>query len=193
MRVMAVLLQDLAGQVQVVGGALAAGVVHDDGLPVAGRFAQGHVAVDHRVEHELLEVRLHFLHHLVGQAQAAVVHGEQHALDHQFGVQALLDDLDGVEQLAQPSNAKYSHCTGTITLSAATRAVHRNQAQGGRAVDDDEVVVLAQRVQHFLHLVLALGHVDHLDLSTHQVDGAGKEVEVRVVRVLHHAQRRACR
>ena len=33
--------------------------------------------------------------HLVGQAKAAIVHREQHALDHQFRVQALLDDLDG--------------------------------------------------------------------------------------------------
>ena len=86
---------------------------------MARTLAQFHVALDDSLEYQFLEVALHLVVNLVGESEAAVVHRQQETFYFELRIQLALDDLDGVEQLADSSSAKYSHCTGMITLSAA--------------------------------------------------------------------------
>ena len=82
-----VLLQDLPGQVEVVDGPGAAGIVHDDGLAVAWCLAQLGVAVDDGIEDHLLEMGLDLLHDLLGEPQPLVVHGEEDPFNVEVRVQ----------------------------------------------------------------------------------------------------------
>ena len=75
-------------------------VVENNGQAVTWTFAQFHIALYHRFEHQFLEMSLYLIVDLVGQAQAAVVHREQETLNFQLRIQLALDDFDGVEQLA---------------------------------------------------------------------------------------------
>ena len=69
---------------------------------VARRFGQADVARDHRFEHQLAEARAHVVGDLVGQAVAAVEHRQHDADDAEIGIEALLDLLDRLQQLAKP-------------------------------------------------------------------------------------------
>jgi hypothetical protein len=91
----------LVGEVEVVVGTGACGVVHDNGLAIARGLGQFSVAIDKGVENQTFEVGTHILYHLAGQAEAGIVHGDEQALDGQFGIQTGLDDADSVEEFAQ--------------------------------------------------------------------------------------------
>ena len=72
-----------------------------------------------------------------------------------------------------PRMDRYSHCTGTITLSAAVNAlmVSRPSRAG---VDAHEVVVLEHRPERLLERALSPDLRAHGDLGARQVDrGAG--------------------
>ena len=62
---------------------------------------QPDVPGDHRGVHLAGEVALDLLRHLEGQVCPPVVHGEDHALQLQGGVQALLGQADGVQQVGK--------------------------------------------------------------------------------------------
>ena len=94
------LFHNLLSQCQVVLTTSRLGIVKNNGQAVTWTFAQFHVALYHRFEHQLLEMSLYLIVDLVGQAQAAVVHREQETLNFQLRIQLALDDFDGVEQLA---------------------------------------------------------------------------------------------
>ena len=75
-------------------------VVKDDGKTVTRTLAQFDVTLDDGLEHQLLEMTFHLVVDLVGQTQTTVVHRQQESLDLQLRIQFALDDLDGVQELA---------------------------------------------------------------------------------------------
>jgi hypothetical protein len=93
-----------------------------DALAVAGRFRQAHVARHHGAEDLVAEV----LHSSAETALARLLRTSNmvrsDALDLELRIQPALDRLHGVQQRGRPSSAKYSHCIGTSTLSAAVSA-----------------------------------------------------------------------
>ena len=125
-----------------------------------------------------VEVLLHLGVDLVGQTQTAVVHRQQEALDHERGIEAVLHQADGVEQFADALQREVFALHGDDDAVGRRESVHRDDAQRGAAVDDDEVVVAANFGEHLGHHPFALLHVEQLDLGTHQIDVAGQDVEV---------------
>src|ERR1700722_8268959 len=101
-----ILLQDLFGQVQVIDGALAERITQDHRLTYAGSLADLRIPVDDRIEHDLVEMFSYLADHLVAKAEPAVIHGHQDTFDGQFGIEAALYDLNGIEQLAQSFQGK---------------------------------------------------------------------------------------
>ena len=67
---------------------------------MTGSFAQLHVALNNRLEHQRLKMSSHLLVNLVCQTQTAVVHRQEEALYLQFRIQLRFDNLDCVQQLA---------------------------------------------------------------------------------------------
>src|SRR5579875_691059 len=79
--------RDLLGQLEIRLGPGAVGIEVDHRLAEARGLADAHVARDHRVEHQLGEVRPYLGLDLLGQARATVVHGEEHPGDREPGVE----------------------------------------------------------------------------------------------------------
>ena len=124
-----ILFQYLAGQVQVVDGSDAGGIVHDDRLAEAWGLAQSGVAVDDGVEDHVLEVHLHFFHNLLRQAQTGVEHGEQYAFDVQIGIEAGLDYFYGIQQLAETFKGEVLALHRDDDRISGSERVHGNQTK----------------------------------------------------------------
>ena len=125
----------------------------------------------------------HLVLDLVRQTQARVVHRQQEALDGQLRVQLRLDNLDGIQQLGDTLQREVLTLHGDDDRVRRRQRIHRDETQRGRAVDEDEVVVLLQRLQQMRHDLLALRQVQHLYLCTYQVYVAGDEVQPRDIRL----------
>ncbi len=106
-------------------------VVDQRRQPMARRLRQADVARDDRFEHQLAEAFAHVLGDLVGQPVAPVEHRQRDADDAEIGVEPLLHLLDRLQQLAEPSSAKNSHCSGTSSVSAALSALSVNSPSDG--------------------------------------------------------------
>ena len=96
-----VALDELPRKVQIIDGTFAAGVMHNDGLSKAWRFAQPRVSLDYGIENHVLEVCFYFFNYLVGETKPAVVHREQESLYLQFRILPGLNNLNGIEQFSQ--------------------------------------------------------------------------------------------
>ena len=114
---------------------------------------------------------------LVGQTQTAVVHGQQEAFYLQFGIQLALDDADGVEQLGDTLQGKVLTLHGDDDRIGGRQRVHCDKSQRWRTVDDDIVVFPFHLRQQILEHPLAMLHIEHLYLCTHQVDVGRYDVQ----------------
>src|SRR6185436_5037901 len=112
-----------------------------------GGFADLGIAVDDGVEHHFVEMLAYFAHYLVAQAETTVVHGHEDTLYHQLLVEAALYYFDRIEQLAQAFKGeelglyRHNHRIGR------SKGIHGNKTQGGRAIDNDKIVVVSYRFQ----------------------------------------------
>ena len=86
------------------------------------------------------------------------------------GVELRLDDLDGVEQFADTFKGKVLALHGDDHRVGCRERVDGDEAQRGRAVDEDVVVFREEGFEHALHHRLAAFEVEHLDLGTYEVD-----------------------
>ena len=86
--------------------------------------------------------------------------------------------LDRVEQRAQAFQRVVLALHRHDDRVGRGQRVERQQRQRRRAVDEDEVVVVAQRLQRALEPLLAAFLVHQLDLDRGQVDVARQQVEV---------------
>ena len=96
------MLQQLLGQGIVGLRAPGEGVIGGHRLAKAGGLGQADVTGDHRGVHLAGEVAFDLLRHLHGEIGTAVVHGEYHPLQGNFGVEGSLDNANGGEKVAEP-------------------------------------------------------------------------------------------
>ena len=68
---------------------------------MTGSFAQSDVSWDDRLKDLIFKVAFHFLGHLVGKIVPAVEHGEEDSFDLQSWVEAVFNQADRLEKLAQ--------------------------------------------------------------------------------------------
>ena len=94
-------------------------VIGDGGFSMARRLGQAHVARDHGLIDLFAEELAHFVHDLVGQLRAAVIHGHDDALHGQLRVQALVAHLDAAHEVGN-------------TLERIVFALHRDEHAVGR-------------------------------------------------------------
>ena len=120
---------------------------------------------------------LHLVVYLVCQTQTLVVHRQQETLNLQLRVQTFLHNLDGAQQLRDTLQCKIFTLHGDDDAVGGCQRIHRDEAQRGRTVYQDVVVLLAYRLQCFLDDVLTVFHVQHLNLGTYQVNMAGDDVQ----------------
>ena len=137
-------------------------------LAVAGGLGQADVPGDDRGKDLAGEVALDLLGHLHGQVGAAVVHGQQQTLDLDGRVQPAFDNADGGDQVAQALQGIVLTLDGHQDRVGGAQAVQGEKLQRGRAVDENEVIVIGHLGQSFLQEKLPIGHPDHFHGGTGQ-------------------------
>ena len=116
---------------------------------------------------------------LLGEVLPRVDHAEHDALDLEPGVQRLADQSIVRCSARQPFERvvlalqRHQHRVGRA------ERVQRQQAQRGRAVDEDVVVAVGRRADRSAQLPLAVRHRHELDLGAGQVGVGGHQVQVR--------------
>lgn len=98
---------------------------------MAGTLREFDVALYDGAEDQFLEVALHLVVDLAGQAQAAVIHREQETLDLELRVEFALDDLDGVEQLADALQGEILTLHGDDDAVGCRQRIDRDQTERG--------------------------------------------------------------
>ena len=111
------------------------------------------------------------LHDLVGQLRAGVVHHQDDGADLERRVEVLLHEVDVAQQLAQALEGVVLALDRDEHLGGRRQAVDGEQAERGRAVDEDEVVVVAHLLERPLEAQLTAEGRDELDLGAGQVEG----------------------
>ena len=74
-------------------------VVGNGGFAVARCLGQAYIARDHRLIDLFAEELAHFVHDLIGQLRAAVVHGHDDTLHGQLRVQAFVAHFDAAHEV----------------------------------------------------------------------------------------------
>ena len=173
----AVAHEQLLGQSQIVGGACGGGVIEHDGLAVRGGLAETYVSLDDGVEGQRAEVFAHLGGDLVVQA-VAHVHRQHETLDLEVGVEAALDDLDGVEQLAQTLEGQILALYGYEDRICGGEDVDGCISERGRTVDEDEVEALAHAVDDALNDEMSVLHLWQFGVCGHEVYARRQQPEV---------------
>src|SRR5438132_5318283 len=153
-------------------------VVQHHGLAVARRLREPHVARNHRVEDLAREIAVHLVADLERQAGPAMEHREHDALDREALIQALADELDGLEEMGKPfERVELALQRHEDTIGGRER-VDRQEPERRGAVDDHEVVRLGHGLERDAQAILALVHGYQLDLGADEVDVRREQLQV---------------
>ncbi len=94
------------------------------------------------------------------------------------GIEVLADHRQRVLQLDQPAHRQILALHGDDHLVGGRQRVDRQQPEAGRRVDEDEVVVLEDRLEGLLQRALAADHRRHRDLGAGEVDRRAGDVDL---------------
>src|SRR5205814_4499049 len=119
----------------------------------------------------------HPLEYLPAVRRPRVVHCRQDAFQLQVEVEPLAYLVDGVQQQRHAAQAEELALQRDEYPVRARQRVEREQAEGRLAVDDDEVVLVADRPQQPGQRHLPGDLVDQLDLGRGQVDVGRQQVQ----------------
>src|SRR5438093_3288858 len=95
------MLQNLPGQLSVTLSPRAVWVVQDNRLSKRGSFTELDVTGDDALVDPIREELPRLVGDLLGQIEPCVEHREQHTLDSESGIEALLDTPDRPEELGE--------------------------------------------------------------------------------------------
>ena len=82
---------------EVICGSFARGVIVDDAFAKTWGLAQFDVSLNYGFKNHVVEVFLDFFHHLIGQTQSGVIHGQKQSFYIQIGIVDFLDAFYGVQ------------------------------------------------------------------------------------------------
>lgn len=160
-------------------GANRSNVVEHNRFPEAGGFGESNVAGDDRLEDFRAEVFAGVGDDLAGEIEASVVHGEEDAIEGQVRIYALLNAVNGVEELGKAFQRIIFALDRDKDGVRGGEHVDGEESERGRAVDEDEVIAIADWGEGFAHSELSIGAIDELYLGAGEVGSSGRDVEVR--------------
>ena len=132
---------------------------------MAGRFAEPDVARDDGLEDLLLKELPHVTRDLLAKVRAFVVHREQHAVDIECGIQRAAHAFERGHQIGQTFEREVLAVQWDEDGVGGDQRVEGQQAEARRAVDEDAVEAVAQRLEETAQSELAFGQADQLDLG----------------------------
>ena len=114
---------------------------------------------------------------------AGVVHGGQDSVELDGRVQPILHLLDRLDQQGNPTQGEELALERDEHPVRCRKGVDGQQAERGLAVDQDDVVLVADLAQHPGEDCFTGDLVDEMHLRRREVDVRRDDVEVRIVRV----------
>src|SRR5215218_4276479 len=153
-------------------------IVQNDWLAEAGGFSKAHVTRDDSLEDLSAEILARIGSDLARQIEASVVHREKHAGDCERRVHAVLNEVHGVEELAQPLKRVVLALQGDDQRVSSGQHVQRDQTQRGGTVDEDELVFVPDGIHRVPHPPLSIRSVNELDLRASEVWRGWKHIQV---------------
>ena len=112
---------------------------------------------------------------LLAQIRALVEHREQHAFDVESGVERGADAAHRADEIGETFEREVLAVQRNQHGVGGDERVEREQAERGRTVDEDVVVVVAQRMRAAREAVPRARQRDHLDFGAGQVAVGGDE------------------
>ena len=137
----AALVDQFACHLAVCFRAGVAGGVAEDRLSGHRCVRELHGALDDGVEDLVAECVNDACQNFLGMDGARIEHGGKYARDFEVGVQAVLNLLDGVDQQCDGAQREELTNQRNNDTFGGGQCVDGQQAQGGLAVDEDDVVL----------------------------------------------------
>ena len=157
-------------------------VVLEHRLALHGRLGVADGLANLRVEDEVAEVLLEDLDRLARVQQPLVEHRRQDPDDLDLRVQVLADHRQRVLELHETAQREVLALHGHDHAVGRDERVDRQQAERRRRVDEDEVVVVADRRERLLERALAADHRRERELGAGEVDRRDGERRPRAAR-----------
>jgi hypothetical protein len=136
---------------------------------VARRLGEPDIARDHGREGLLGEVAAHFVLDLARQVVARVGHREQHALEREARIQLAAHELDRFEQAGQTFERVVLALQRDDHGVCRRQGVECEQPERGRAVDQHDLVGVADLGERALEPALAIDRGHELDLGAVEI------------------------
>lgn len=144
---------------------------------MAGGLAQADVPGNDGLEDLIPEHPSNLVHDLPRQVGALVEHGHDDTRDHEPWVEGLPDALDRLGHLGDALEGQVLALDRDHHPVGRRERIERQKTQGGRAIDEDELVGPGLR-EHASQAEFAILRTDQLDLGADQILGRGNEREV---------------
>jgi hypothetical protein len=160
---------ELMCQCNICLGALRPRVVQDYRHAVTGGLPKADVAGDHgaidTVPEELADVGTH----LLAKVRAVVVHREEDALDLERGVEGLANAVDRGGELGNALEGEVLAIERDENSVGGHQGVQGQETERGWRIDEDVVVVAAERFQESGESAFAAGHANQFDLRAGEI------------------------
>src|SRR3990172_7990377 len=164
--------------------------VQDRRLPEGRGLGKPHVSWYHYLIYLRIKVSPGFCGNLVGQVVPGIEHGEEDPLHPECGVYRLPQLLDGAVEGPQPFQGVILALQGNQHGPGRAQGVDGQQPQGGRAVDEDDLVRPLEGPQNLPKPRFPSFLGDQLYLRPDQVSRRGQEVKIRQIRAADRFRRR---
>ena len=128
-------------------------------------------------EDRVAEVAADLGRDLGGEVGAGVVHRQDDPLDREIRVQVVADEIDGRDELAQALEGVVLALDRDEDGVGGGERVHGQEPERGRAVEEDVVVAVADRLEESCEAALALAERRELDLRAGERDRRRHERE----------------
>src|SRR2546430_2971566 len=170
---------DLLRQVHEALRRIASRFVHGDRNARGGRFADLYGLPDHRGEHLVISEILQRVEHVAREDRPAVVERWQQAVDLETWIQTRLYRLDDLEECCDTLERVVLRLHRDDHAGRRDQRVQREQAERGRAIDEDVVVPVYDVARELVaqgHL--AADRVEELDLGGRELERRGCDVDL---------------
>ena len=136
---------------------------------MARRFAEADVARNHGAEDFLLEELPHVVGDLLAEVRAFVDHREEHAIDVERGVERGADAAHRADEIGEAFEREVLAVQRNQHGVGGDERVQREQAERRGAIDEDVIVLVAERRDEGAQPFLAVGECDELDLGAGEI------------------------
>ena len=157
--------KDLFCKLDIAFGALGAGVVGKDGFAETGGFGEADAAGDGGLEDLILEEFAEIGGDLAGEVGAVVVHGEENAFNFEGMLEGFADSLDGIDEFGDAFEGEEFALNGDDDGIGGEEGVEGEEVECGGAIDEDELVIVAEFGDAVAEAVFAAFDIDEFEVG----------------------------